>query len=243
MVFTLNFPRAIFFDLDETLIKNTLSGEQLFGEIFRATLPGVEESRFATFMDVLFGHASGIWSQMFEREESPSQQLTAAMASAIQAVGGDRAAAGAFYGGFVAAAARYSELNPNAMETIFALRERGIAVGIITNGFEDVQLAKVRHHGLDRAVDRVVVSEHARAHKPDSRVFVFALESINVPASRAWHVGDHTINDVAGAVNSGLTAILYSQEKQEEREMLFAGLEVKPHHTIADLREVLELLP
>ncbi|MFA5629994.1 MAG: HAD family hydrolase [Porticoccaceae bacterium] len=239
----MNTPQAVFFDLDETLIKNTSDTDALFGEVFRSQFVTLDPILFEPFMAALREHAAHVWDTMFDRAEPATDQLTQAMASAIAAVGGDTEGGAAFFEAFTAAAAANSELHRNARETLEALRGRGIGVGIITNGFEALQMTKIRRHGLHDLVDAIIVSEHAGAHKPSPLVFEFALRKLGVAARSAWHVGDHPVNDVAGAAGVGLGAIYFNPALADgELDGLFPQGEKPPLHAIADLAELQALI-
>jgi putative hydrolase of the HAD superfamily len=131
---------------------------------------------------------------------------------------------------------------PGALQVLEALRAEGITLGIITNGIASMQMAKVRQLGLEERVDTVVVSQMAGAHKPDPKVFEYALEKIGVGAAQAWHVGDHPLNDVTGAKTSGMRGILYAPD--DDNTGRFAALTeslAEPDHRARHLLEILEL--
>ena len=239
----MNTPHAVFFDLDETLITNTREADALFAEVFRQQFAALDATLFEPFMDVLRKHAAHVWDNMFDHPTSPSDQLRQAMASAIEAVGGGAGRGGAFFEAFTAAAAANCRLNPNAREVLETLRGNGLRLGIITNGFEALQIAKIRRHGLDEIMDAVIVSEQAGAHKPSPKVFEFALRKLGMTAACAWHVGDHVINDVAGAAGVGLGTVYYNPALAvDEAASAFPASGEFPTHVITDLAELSELL-
>jgi putative hydrolase of the HAD superfamily len=89
-----------------------------------------------------------------------------------------------------------------ALETIGALRARGLALAVIANW--DISL---REHleRLDIAplVDAIVTSAEAGAAKPDPAIFKLALERLRVRPERALHVGDEPL-DEEGARAAGI---------------------------------------
>jgi putative hydrolase of the HAD superfamily len=88
------------------------------------------------------------------------------------------------------------------------LRRAGLRVGIVTNGFPEVQRGKIARHGLDALVDFAVVSGEAGVHKPNPAIFELALANAGVPAQRAVFVGDQPDSDIKGAQGAGIQAIL-----------------------------------
>ena len=103
---------------------------------------------------------------------------------------------------------------------------------------ERVQLGKIHKLEADKAVDHVIVSAQARAHKPHQPVFRMALSAAGVRASQACQIGDHPTNDVAGAIRAGMSGIFYNPKQRCINEA-FADLEERPTHVIRSLGDVL----
>lgn len=80
-------------------------------------------------------------------------------------------------------------------------------LGVVTNGPADLQRAKLRSAGIDRYFQVVVASTEAGVGKPESRIFLAALEVLGVEAADAVMIGDSFKRDIAGARAAGLRAI------------------------------------
>ncbi len=98
---------------------------------------------------------------------------------------------------------------PRATEDTLRLLGRSWQVGVVTNGIPAIQAAKVRALGLDRLVDTVVyASEYGSGEgKPDREPFLEALRRLEVPPAQAIAVGDDEFADVFGAARCGLRTI------------------------------------
>jgi putative hydrolase of the HAD superfamily len=92
-------------------------------------------------------------------------------------------------------------------ETLLELRNRGIVLGLITNGTVEMQGRKIDRLGIAPLLDVIIISEAEGVRKPDPRIFLSALERLQVPASSAVYVGDNPEADIRGALNCGLGAI------------------------------------
>jgi putative hydrolase of the HAD superfamily len=92
-------------------------------------------------------------------------------------------------------------------ETLLTLHTQGIRLGVVTNGAVQRQQAKITHLQIRPYLSTIVISEAAQVKKPDPRIFAQALTEVGCPASQAWFVGDHPLNDVLGAAASGLRPI------------------------------------
>lgn len=97
-----------------------------------------------------------------------------------------------------------------SIETLTRLRHHGSRTAIVTNGQTKDQVAKAEAIGVASLVDHIVTSEEAGHPKPDIRIFQKALEMIGGTPSTAYMVGDNVESDIKGALEAGLTPILYS---------------------------------
>lgn len=95
---------------------------------------------------------------------------------------------------------------PGAVETLTALRERGLKTGLITVCSEDVALLwpETEFHGL---FDVEVFSATCGLRKPDPRIYRLALDQLGVEAEQAMFVGDGANDELAGAERVGMTAV------------------------------------
>lgn len=98
-------------------------------------------------------------------------------------------------------------------------------IGVLTNGFTEVQYRKLRSSGLDRYIQRMVVSDEIRIPKPDPRIFRYAEEATGAKSDNILMVGDNPDNDIKGALDAGWHAIYYDwKEKPFESDSdLFLG--------------------
>jgi putative hydrolase of the HAD superfamily len=105
---------------------------------------------------------------------------------------------------------------PDAVETLDALRRRGIKLAIVSN-FVDTLAALCELHQLSRYFDVIVASVEAGAMKPDPRIFHRALNRLGVGAEETWHVGDNYWADVLGARAVGITPVLVDRHSLVRR--------------------------
>lgn len=112
------------------------------------------------------------------------------------------------YLGYLADASR---LLPGAMELVMWLRDvAGVKIGILSNGFTEVQQRKLEVTGLDAFVDVMVLSDDIGINKPDPRLFEFAMTRAGEtdPSSQLM-IGDNVNTDIAGALAAGWQALLF----------------------------------
>ena len=80
-------------------------------------------------------------------------------------------------------------------------------IGVLTNGFTEVQYRKLRSTGLDRFIQRMVISDEIGIQKPDPRLFRYAERETGASPETTIMIGDNPDNDIQGALNAGWHAI------------------------------------
>lgn len=201
--------RAVFFDLDETLIEHTVEGPELIRRIHAAHADVFRSVDAAQFGKMLREKAAELWGLMFDPVEPGVDPLVRSFGRTLAGLGLDPAAGKRLRDSFVEIVLAETRPNPGAKEALARLRAEGVSTGIITNGYTFFQELKIKHHGFAGATDFVLVSEAAGAHKPDPRIFRQALERAEAAPGEAWHIGDHLVNDIGGAEQVDIAGVLY----------------------------------
>ena len=99
-----------------------------------------------------------------------------------------------------------------AIETLAALRARGIPLAVLTNGWSPLQQRKIARALGDGAISPILVSDEVGAVKPDAAAFAPLVDALGVPRERVWYVGDNPRGDVGGALAAGLRAVWFDWE-------------------------------
>lgn len=81
---------------------------------------------------------------------------------------------------------------------------------IITNGFSEAQLPKMKTAGIDHYFQHFFLSETLGHNKPDRRFFDAALQQINADPKDCIVIGDDFHVDIAGAHSAGIDQIYYN---------------------------------
>lgn len=110
----------------------------------------------------------------------------------------------------------FNYLFDNAIEVLQYL-ENKYHLHIITNGFEEVQKIKLKKSGIHRFFKQIITSECVGIKKPNPKVFKFALEKAGAKAAESVMIGDSYEADIIGALNSGMGAIHFSEEKKNKK--------------------------
>jgi putative hydrolase of the HAD superfamily len=105
-------------------------------------------------------------------------------------------------------------------DTLTALRERGLRLGIVTNGETEFQLKNIHALGLPELVDTILISEQERIKKPEPDIFLRAAERLGTTPSRCLFVGDHPVNDIDGAKRVGMRTAWFGHDIRTLSELL-----------------------
>jgi HAD superfamily hydrolase (TIGR01549 family) len=127
-------------------------------------------------------------------------------------------------------------LCPGAIETLDALRSAGLRLGLITNGASAVQRAKLTALTLADWFDVIVIDTEFGCPKPDRRIFDHAATAVGLLPAELLFVGDGLIPDVGGSRAAGWMSVWYNP-----RGELLPPDMAAPHHTVSRLVDLLAL--
>ncbi len=102
-----------------------------------------------------------------------------------------------------------TRLFPGAIETLGYLKAKGYQMYIITNGFSEVQHAKLRNCGLTEFFSKMFISEEIKTTKPHREIFEHALKSTNALKAGSIMIGDSWETDIEGAMAFGIDQIMF----------------------------------
>ena len=102
---------------------------------------------------------------------------------------------------------------PCSRELLALLKEEA-QVGIITNGFKDLQEEKIAICRISPLIDILVISEDIGYKKPDRRIFENALMLAEVDPGESVYVGDSWNVDILPAHGCGMKAVWLNRYRQ-----------------------------
>lgn len=136
---------------------------------------------------------------------------------------------------FLAEMLEISSLMDGASNILDSLKGK-VKLGIITNGFVELQQARLVRNNLSDYFEILVISESVGAAKPHQKIFEHALQLMGNPdVAEVLMVGDSLESDILGGRNFGFDTCLVNAKKP-------VHLDIKPHYAVSDLHELINLL-
>lgn len=125
---------------------------------------------------------------------------------------------------------------PGAKELVSALQGK-VKLGIITNGFTELQTVRLERTGLKDMFSALVVSEEVGVAKPDAGIFEHAFKLMDhPPKDRILMVGDNPHSDILGGINAGIDTCWVNTKGDA------APVDIAPHYQVKSLPELHRLL-
>jgi putative hydrolase of the HAD superfamily len=211
----LNGIHWVWVDLDDTLWDFTANSHALLRQLHSEHPECQRFDSADSWVDTYEAHNQMLWREyaagnitrdflMTDRFKHPFLQVgfTDAEAEALSAQFSDE---------YLSRLGKMSLLVPGARQTLEELRLQGFKIGILSNGFREVQHNKLRASGIDRMIDLVVLSDDIGVNKPDRRLFDYAVEQAHTTPTRCLMIGDNPDTDIAGAIHAGWRALHFNR--------------------------------
>lgn len=137
---------------------------------------------------------------------------------------------------FLQAMADICEPLPGAKDLVHAIKPH-VNIGIITNGFTELQHVRLERTGFDAWVDVLVISEEVGIAKPHIDIFEHAFDQMKQPPrDRILMVGDNPHSDIQGGMNAGIHTCWLNHHG------LPCPTGIEPHFEVSNLAELKQLL-
>ena len=119
---------------------------------------------------------------------------------------------------------------------LLALIKQTAKTGLITNGLESVQKARLRHFNLYQYFDAILISGECGLAKPDPAIFQSSLDLLDHEhVDSVLMIGDSLSSDIAGANNFGIDSCWYNPKRLKLQS------NISPTFTVYSLQEIANL--
>jgi putative hydrolase of the HAD superfamily len=202
--------KGVLFDLDDTLHDDTFAYQNAAEEVAREV--AAEHGIDALALKAAYiAEAEGFWHRLSPLDlQVKLASLRASMwQAALERVGvGDvpelaqRSAER-----YNAYRTKYFTLFPGAVDLLRTLRERGMKLGIVTNGLSETHREKIALLKISEYFDAIFLSDEVGMVKPDPLLFAHACRTLGAAPAQSAMVGDRYDRDIRGALDAGLYTV------------------------------------
>ena len=188
--------KAVFFDLDGTLLDRDSSVKQFVEAQYDRLNSSLSHIRKATYVDKFIeldcrGH---VWK---DRVYQSLIQAFGITGMTWQAMLED------YETQFQFACIPF----PNLLAMLSELKDEGYLLGVVTNGFGEFQSRSLAGLDIQSCFDTVLISDAEGVRKPQMEIFQRAMQKLDVQAANSTFVGDNPDADIVGARRAKMRTI------------------------------------
>lgn len=233
-------PQAIFFDMDDTLLVETTSGEIAWEKACHLSIKTTKPYKTADLLAQIHVVRTWYWRDP-ERHRIGRLDLQKARVYIVRTAlknldCTDEAAAAEIATNYSNILGAGLALFPDAESTLRQLADKRVKLVMLTNGAGESQRAKIKRFGLEKYFPTCLIEGELGYGKPDRRVFEMGIAQSGVKPEQVWMVGDDLARDITGAQQIGIFSIWHDFNKSGLPE----DSKVKPDRIINNLSELLK---
>ena len=228
--------KDLFFDLDHTLWDFELNSKETMQELYiNHHIAALGITDFDAFFNIYTAHNHRLWDRyakgFIKQEELRWKRIYLSLLDfkiANEQLSKDMSLE------FLQILPTKKKLFPHTIEILNYLKEKDYKMHLITNGFESVQIKKIKNAEIAHYFNEVVTSETSNSLKPNKEIFEFALKSSNATLSESIMIGDNETADIQGGINIGMDTVFVNHLK--------VAPTLPATYTITHLKELEEIL-
>jgi putative hydrolase of the HAD superfamily len=205
----MKFPKAILIDLDDTILDDAGCTESCWTD---ACAAAEERHGFeAAALKAVVKECASVWWSDDERHRIGRLDLRAAtteiVTEALGRIGHDCSAASAIANHYRDLREQRVAVFEGAIATLSWLRDRGVKLGMMTNGAGPAQRAKIDRFELAAHFEHIIIEGEFGVGKPHPSVYQTLLRELRVTPAETWTIGDNLRWDVYPAIEMGMHGI------------------------------------
>jgi putative hydrolase of the HAD superfamily len=241
----MNLPKAILFDLDDTIISFT-SAKELAWEKCCENFVSKEIVTFqsVTLLHKIYKMRKWYWSDPIRHKagrENMKNAIRQIVIYALEDLGYyDREKSNQLADKHSILQDELLCLFDGVLEALQSFCNLNIRMAIIANGKSEIQRSKLDRFNLNRFFELILIETEVGFRKPDIRIYELALDKLSLTSDDVWMVGDNLVWDVEAPQKVGIYSI-WNDFKREGLPVTSSIIPNKIINSIADLaREIME---
>ena len=228
--------KDLFFDLDHTLWDFELNSKETMQELYiNHHIAALGITDFDAFFNIYTAHNHRLWDRyskgFIKQEELRWKRIYLSLLDfkiANEQLSKEMSLE------FLQILPTKKKLFPHTIEILNYLKEKDYKMHLITNGFESVQMQKIKNAEIAHYFTEVITSETSNSLKPNKEIFEFALKTTNATLSESIMIGDNETADIQGGINIGMDTVFVNH--------LNVAPTIPATYTITHLKELEALL-
>lgn len=225
----------VYFDLDDTLLDHQHAEREALADVRERYLEIFGTFSVDELQETYHAINAPLWRQYADGEIDKAtlqEQRFARLIDAVEAPHADPSLIRRYY---MQRYGHHWQFIPGAREAFLRVADH-VPVGVMTNGFAEVQAEKLSTFPvLEEKADSIVICEECGVLKPDPQAYAHATEEAGVEKDEILYVGDSYRSDVQGAQKAGWRVAWYVQNgtdgrTTDERGFIFEEWGTLPEH-------------
>ncbi len=213
--------RFVYFDLDDTLLDHRSAEKAALADCCRTFDAHFGGHPLAHVQETYHAHNVPLWRQYAVGEIGRDDVQRLRFERLLAALDLDGLDASLFGATYLDRYAAHWDWTAGAEAAFHAIADR-YRVGILTNGFAEVQHAKLdRFPVLGEGADAVIISEEVGVMKPSPAIFAHAADAAGVGPDAILYVGDSLHSDVEGGRAAGWQVAWYGGDAARSDAFVF----------------------
>ena len=204
-------PKAILFDLDDTILVTNVMADQIWEEVcisFSTKLKNLDPN---TLLNAIRKQREWYWKDPHRHRLGRLKVSNARLdivSGVFQHLGiRDLSLAQQMADSHLVLSNNAMHPSKGSLETLQCLKDKGIRLSLVTNGSKETQRHKINRFGLEPFFDYILVEGEFGIGKPDERVYWHVLKQLDAQPKDAWMVGDNLEWEVIAPQKLGILGI------------------------------------
>jgi len=228
--------KHIIFDLDHTLWDFNRNSKETLKVLFdRHNLERKTKAPFNTFLVTYYSVTNILWQKYDHKEITKNELRQLRLREVFSTLGFmDDLLASKIEKEYLSICPDKPHLINGTIELLDYIKTKKYPIYLLTNGFKDIQLRKIKASKIDHYFDQVCTSETSGYSKPDRRAFDYLLNKIKAEPNECLMIGDNLSTDIEGSSAIDMQNIYLNPTK-----IVHQG---KPTFEVSSLNEIHQII-